>query len=131
MWNTECGRLLKPLRNVFSSAATGKFAEPQFLFCEDLSTNVASRLRHGSLGRFIYQLDEHLGRSQRVLNCSHTPRMKIAQAMDALLWMTLEPGRLKLFQETAERTSGFLQHLQNRLRSEEHTSELQSLTNLV
>src|ERR1035438_5755798 len=115
MWNTERGRLSQPLRNVISSEATGKFAEPQFLLCEDLSANVASSLGHGSLGRFIYQLDEHLCRCQRVLNSGQTPRMKVAQAMDVLLWMVLEPGRLKLLQETAEWASRFLQHLQNRL----------------
>jgi hypothetical protein len=104
----------QPLSNVIPSEATGKFAEARFLFCENLSANVASRLRLGRLAPLINQLDEHLWRSQGVLNRGQSPRVRVAQAMDVLLWMIMERGRLKL-QETAERASGFLQHLQNRL----------------
>jgi hypothetical protein len=44
--------------------------------------NGASRFGIGRFGTFINQPNEHLRRSQRVLNRRQTPGMKVAQAMD-------------------------------------------------
>jgi hypothetical protein len=113
MRDAQNGFRFQPISNAGPVEASGELPDTQILFRRDFIADVAflSPIRTGL--RLIQNRNKSLRRGWRVLHSGETPGMEVTKATSHHIRAVLQATGLKFLQELAQRTSRFVQNLQD------------------